>query len=170
MASIEGGNLIVICYLSASEILPDKRGDLWWGDLIVMSKNIQKSSLCQNKILRSIFSFKSKQSDVSVILFLVLLWICLKLSLNNSVEVEYYQMLVVLILDYTVELVQSDTWVFPDILWHPTKIYGPKVFLLTKIKPEYSAILYNPTHFPGPLVCRIRQIPLYITQFIGEIL
>ena len=73
VASIEGDNLIVIGYLSASEILPDKRGDLWWGELIVMSKNIQKSSLCQNKILRSIFSFKSKQSDVSVILFLVLL-------------------------------------------------------------------------------------------------
>ena len=42
------------------------------------------------------------------------------------------------------------------------KIYGPKVFLLTKIKPEYSDILYNPTHFPGPLQCRIRQVPLYI--------
>jgi hypothetical protein len=48
---------------------------------------------------------------------------------------------------YTVKLVQS------DILWHLTKIYVPKVFLLTKIKPEYSDILYNPTHFPGPLVC-----------------
>ena len=54
----------------------------------------------------------------------------------------------------TVELVQSHTWVFR----HPTKIYCPKVFLLTKIKPEYSDILYNPTHFPGPLVCRIRQV------------
>ena len=43
---------------------------------------------------------------------------------------------------------------FSDILplsEHPTKIYGPKVFLLTKIKPEYSDILYNLTHFPGPL-------------------
>jgi hypothetical protein len=40
---------------------------------------------------------------------------------------------------------------FSNIWWHPTKIYGPKVFLLTKIKPEYSDILYNPTHFPGPL-------------------
>ena len=29
----------------------------------------------------------------------------------------------------TVEFVQSDTWVFR----HPTKIYGPKVFLLSKI-------------------------------------
>ena len=69
---------------------------------------------------------------------------------------------------------------FSDILWRLTKIYGPKVhvFLLTKIKPEYSDILYNPTHFPGPwcvtldrfwhpvqsntfpwsLVCRIRQV------------
>ena len=48
---------------------------------------------------------------------------------------------------------------------HPVtsnKIYGPIVFLLTKINPEYSDILYNPSHFPGPLVCRIRQVPLYI--------
>ena len=49
---------------------------------------------------------------------------------------------------------------FSDILWHPTKIYGPKVFLLIKIKPKYSDIVNNPTHFPGLLVCRIRQIPL----------
>jgi hypothetical protein len=42
--------------------------------------------------------------------------------------------------------------------------YGPKVFLLTKIKPEYSNILYNPTHFPGPLMCRIRQVPLNIER------
>jgi hypothetical protein len=26
---------------------------------------------------------------------------------------------------------------FPDILWHPTKIYGSKVFLLIKIKPDH---------------------------------
>jgi len=43
-------------------------------------------------------------------------------------------------------------------MWHPTKMYGPNVFLL----PEYCDILYNPTHFPGPLVCRIRPIPLYV--------
>jgi hypothetical protein len=30
-------------------------------------------------------------------------------------------------------------------------IYGPKVFLLTKIKPEYSNILYNPDTFPWSL-------------------
>ena len=50
---------------------------------------------------------------------------------------------------------------FSDILWHSGKIYGPKVFLWTKIKPEYFDILYNPTNFPGPLVCWIRQVPLY---------
>ena len=61
----------------------------------------------------------------------------------------------------TVELVQSDTWV-SDILWHPTKIDGPKVVLLTKIKPEYSDIMSNPAHFPGPLVCRIIQVLLYV--------
>jgi len=56
---------------------------------------------------------------------------------------------------------------YSDILWwHPTKIYGPKVFLLTKIKPEYSDILYNPTHFPGPLVCQIRQVPLYYHTYL----
>jgi hypothetical protein len=40
---------------------------------------------------------------------------------------------------------------FSDILWHPTKIYGPKVFLLTKMKPD-SDILYNLTHFPDSTV------------------
>ena len=40
-------------------------------------------------------------------------------------------------------------------------MYGPKVFLLTKIKSEYSDILCNPTHLAGQLVCRIRQVPLY---------
>jgi hypothetical protein len=50
---------------------------------------------------------------------------------------------------------------FSDILWHPTKMYCPKVFLFTKIKPEYSDILYNPIHFPGALVYRIRQDPWY---------
>ena len=48
-----------------------------------------------------------------------------------------------------------------DFLWHPTKIYGTKVFLLIKIKPQYSGILYNQIHFPGSLVCRIRQVPLH---------
>ena len=54
-----------------------------------------------------------------------------------------------------VELVQS------DILGHLTKIYSPKVFLLTKIKPEYANIMYNPTNFPCPFVCRSRKVPLY---------
>ena len=63
------------------------------------------------------------------------------------------------------ELVQSDTSVFR----HPVtsdKIYGHKVFLLTKVKPEYSDILYNLTHFPGPLqlVCQFIQIPLCMIQ------
>jgi hypothetical protein len=43
------------------------------------------------------------------------------------------------------------------------------VFLLTKIRPEYLDILYNPTHFPGPLVCRIRQVPPYIIQYFSYI-
>jgi len=47
------------------------------------------------------------------------------------------------------------------------KIYGPKVILFTKIKPEYSDILFNPTYFPGPLFCRIKQIPLYLLSGMG---
>jgi len=47
---------------------------------------------------------------------------------------------------------------FSDILWHPTKLNGPKVFLFTKIKPEYSYNLDNQTHFPDPLVFLIRQV------------
>ena len=47
-------------------------------------------------------------------------------------------------------------------MWHAIKMYGPKIVLLTKIKPEYSDNLCNPTHFPGPLVCRIGQVPLYL--------
>jgi hypothetical protein len=58
-----------------------------------------------------------------------------------------------------VEFVQPDKWVF----------WGPKVFLLTIIKPEYSDILYNLTHFPAPLVCRIRQVPMYIWKIYIKI-
>jgi hypothetical protein len=46
---------------------------------------------------------------------------------------------------------------FCTILRHPTKLYDSKVFMLTK----YYHILYNTTHFPGLLVCQIRQVPLY---------
>jgi hypothetical protein len=44
------------------------------------------------------------------------------------------------------------------------KIDGPKVFPLTKIKPEYYYTLYNPTHFTGPLVGLIRHVPLYLNN------
>jgi hypothetical protein len=30
------------------------------------------------------------------------------------------------------------------------------------MKPEYSDILYNQTYFTGPLMCRIKQVPLYL--------
>jgi hypothetical protein len=33
--------------------------------------------------------------------------------------------------------------------------------MLTKIKPEYSNILYNQTRFLSPLMCQIRQVSLY---------
>ena len=53
-----------------------------------------------------------------------------------------------------------------NILWHLTKMYGPKVFLLTKIK-AYFNVLYNQTHFPSSLVCRIRQVPeLQISAYL----
>ena len=55
---------------------------------------------------------------------------------------------------------------FSDILWHTTKMYSPKVFLLTKIKHELSDILHNLTHFPGTLLCRIRQVPLYNVNIV----
>ena len=46
-----------------------------------------------------------------------------------------------------------------------THIYRPKVLLFTKQNPEYSTILYNLTLSPGPLVSRIRQVPLYVNNF-----
>ena len=54
-----------------------------------------------------------------------------------------------------------------NCLNHPTLIKLAKVlpllnFCYIKVKPEFFDILSNPTHFPGPLVCRIRQVPLYI--------
>ena len=44
-------------------------------------------------------------------------------------------------------------------------LYGPKVSVFAQIKPEYSDILYNLTHFLGPLVCQIRQVPLLKKPF-----
>ena len=37
-----------------------------------------------------------------------------------------------------------------------------QTFMVPKYFCENSDILYNPTHFTGPLVCPIRQAPLYI--------
>lgn len=45
---------------------------------------------------------------------------------------------------------------FSNILWVRQN------FLLTKITPEYSNILHNPTHIPDPLVCRIERVLLYL--------
>jgi hypothetical protein len=68
------------------------------------------------------------------------------------------------ILVCTMELVQSDIWVF----WHPVTS-DKKVDLwlqsISVIKPEYSDILYNPTHFFGPFVCRIRQVPVDVVEW-----
>ena len=68
----------------------------------------------------------------------------------------------------TVQLVQYDTRVF----WHPVtsnKNLWTHSISVAKINPEYSDILYNLSHFPGPLVCRIRQVPLYI-DVPGEVM
>ena len=78
--------------------------------------------------------------------------------------------------DYLLQYIQWNlcnlTPVFSDILWHSTKMYSTKVFLWTKIKREYSDILYNATHFSGLFVCWIRQVPLYVVsicQFCNSI-
>jgi len=65
---------------------------------------------------------------------------------------------------YTVNLC-NPTPEFSDILWHQVNIYGPKVFLLAKIKPECSDILYNPTYFPGPLVSFWRPWSVSFSHF-----
>ena len=54
---------------------------------------------------------------------------------------------------------------FSDIMWHQTNIYGPKVFMLTKIKPGCSDILNNPTHFSGPLVSSWRRSSVSFSHF-----
>ena len=42
---------------------------------------------------------------------------------------------------------------FPDILYHPTKMYSPEVFLLTEIKLfKYSDILLQSDTFPWSLL------------------
>jgi hypothetical protein len=52
------------------------------------------------------------------------------------------------------------TPVFFDILYNLTHFPGP---LVHRIRTG-SDILYNPTHFPGPLVCQIRTgSTVYIT-------
>ena len=65
---------------------------------------------------------------------------------------------------YTVNLC-NPTPEFSDILWHQTNIYGPNVFLLAKTKHECSGILYNPTHFPGPLVSFWRPLSVIFSHF-----
>jgi hypothetical protein len=87
--------------------------------------------------------------------------LCFKCT--NSVSNLHAHMLTVV---YTMELVQSDTWIFRHPMTH-VKYLWPKEFLLTNIKPEYFNILYNPTHFPGLLICRIRQVPLYFQLCAG---
>ena len=47
------------------------------------------------------------------------------------------------------------------------KFMVPK-YLWAKIKLEYSDILYNPTHFPVPFVCWIRQVPLYLLFLVKD--
>jgi hypothetical protein len=37
---------------------------------------------------------------------------------------------------------------------------------ISKIKPEYSDILYIPTHFPGPCVCRTGSCTVYIWVYM----
>ena len=55
---------------------------------------------------------------------------------------------------------QSDLWVFRHPVTSDKNVWSQSISV-NKIEPGYSNILYNPTHFPGPLVCRIGQVPLY---------
>jgi hypothetical protein len=46
---------------------------------------------------------------------------------------------------------------FSDILWHLIKIYGPKVFLLIKIKPEYFVNFSSSYFFIIPSPTKLRR-------------
>ena len=72
------------------------------------------------------------------------LWVSFKnfhCSIHVRLKKNYYQFYFykhsILLYISTGELVQSDTWVFRHSVTSD-KIYGPKVFLLSEIKPEYS--------------------------------
>ena len=53
------------------------------------------------------------------------------------------------------------TWFFLTTCEASDKNLWSQSILITKIKPEYSNILYNPTHFPGALVWWITKVPWY---------
>ena len=86
-------------------------------------------------------------------LYFIIIFMCLFVWILSSIN--YIKYTIYLFDITTVELVQSDSWVFRHPVTFNQNLWS-KVFLLTKIKPEYSDILYNPTYCPGPLVCRIR--------------
>ena len=63
------------------------------------------------------------------------------------------------------ELVQSETWVFRHPVTSDKKLWSQSISVY-KNQSEYSDILYNPTHFPGPFMCWIRQVPLYYVTLL----
>ena len=50
---------------------------------------------------------------------------------------------------------------FSDILWYPTKLYGPKGFLVTKLNPSIPTSC-TIRYISLALVCQIRQVPLWL--------
>jgi hypothetical protein len=57
---------------------------------------------------------------------------------------------------------------FPTSCDNRHKSMVPKVFLSTKIKPEFPDILHNPTYFPSSILYRIRQVTLYMSELTKQ--
>ena len=74
-----------------------------------------------------------------------------KTSLLQELKTKYSQIIVT-----TVELFPSDTWDFQHPVTSDKKLWSQSISVDKNI-PENSDILYNPIHFPGPLLCQIRQ-------------
>lgn len=56
---------------------------------------------------------------------------------------------------------------FSNILFYPTHFPGPKIVLSLQNKPDYSTSLLNPTFFCSP-VCLITQVNLHCTVFVDR--
>lgn len=95
------------------------------------------------------------------------MWVGLCISLLYFfIIVNIYTTVIPHCITSTVELVQSNTWVFQHDVTSD-KNYGPKVFpLLTKTRVFQHPVQSDT--IPGPLVCWIKQIPLYILNLQAQ--